>query len=124
AEISLAKPNVAPRRWYELKPAETEGGERVWISRFSELLSDSIRLRLRSDVPVGSCLSGGLDSTSIVTLIRSLLRDEGGSGLQRTFSAVFPDEEMDESALIKETTRLFGIRNDRTTPSIEGLAKQ
>ena len=57
-----------------------------------ELMTDSVRLRLRSDVPVGSCLSGGLDSSSLVCLIRRL---ETGADL-RTFTGRFPDDPVDE----------------------------
>ncbi|MCB0583323.1 MAG: asparagine synthase (glutamine-hydrolyzing) [Phaeodactylibacter sp.] len=74
---------LAIRRWYdlrsELKPPFRNGEE------FRELLSSSIGLRLRSDVPVGVCLSGGLDSSSIVSI---LLKDYRQDGLN-TFSAVY-----------------------------------
>ena len=42
--------------------------------KFQELFTDSVRLRLRSDVKVGSCLSGGLDSSSIVCTVNDILR--------------------------------------------------
>jgi asparagine synthase (glutamine-hydrolysing) len=60
--------------------------------RLLDLLTDSVRLRLRADVPVGSCLSGGLDSSTIVALIRKL---EPGADL-RTFTGRFPGDPMDE----------------------------
>jgi asparagine synthase (glutamine-hydrolysing) len=57
-----------------------------------DLLTDSVRLRLRSDVPVGSCLSGGLDSSTVVSLMRRL---EPGADL-RTFTGRFPGDPLDE----------------------------
>src|SRR5829696_3666929 len=67
-----------PKRWYAipahgtLKLAEAEAAERLRV-----LLTDSVRLHLRSDVPVGSCLSGGLDSSSIVCLMSGMLAAGG-----------------------------------------------
>ena len=46
-----------------------------YTERFYELLKDSIRLRLRTDVPIGTCLSGGLDSSSIVCVANRLMFD-------------------------------------------------
>jgi asparagine synthase (glutamine-hydrolysing) len=60
--------------------------------RLLDLLTDSVRLRLRADVPVGSCLSGGLDSSTIVSLIRRL---EPTADL-RTFTGRFPGDPLDE----------------------------
>lgn len=76
-----------------------------YITRFRALLTDSIRRRLVSEVPVGTCLSGGLDSSTVVASVNLLLKekrketDSIGSE-QKTFSAVFPGSANDEERYI------------------------
>lgn len=86
--------------------------------KFVGLLTTSISRRLRSDVAVGSSMSGGLDSSSIVAVIHKLLN---GGGYQKTFSAVFPGFEKDESKEIDMVTELFGLENYKVNPSAEDL---
>lgn len=64
---------------------------------FRSLLCDSVKLRLRSDVPLGSCLSGGLDSGSIACLVRNQL---GAEAPYHTFSGRFPGSLADEGSYI------------------------
>lgn len=103
------------KRWYTLEPGS--GGD------FLTTLSDSVKLRLRADVPVGSCLSGGLDSTSLVALMHEQLATSKRQALQKTFSAVFPGESMDESVAIEETKRQLGIANFQTSPTAHDFAR-
>ncbi|MEA2453529.1 MAG: hypothetical protein QOG04_2239, partial [Actinomycetota bacterium] len=71
-----------------------------------ELLRDSVSLRLRSDVAVGSCLSGGLDSSSIVATIRSLEPDRPID----TFTGRFPGSDKDEGPYAQLLAARVGAR--------------
>jgi len=82
-------------RWWDLKPEGdgTQCGEKEAVEKLRFLFEDAVKLRLRADVPVGSCLSGGLDSSSIVGQVNRLLQDGRSTtntgGTQHTFSAVY-----------------------------------
>lgn len=87
--------------------------------RFRHLLEDSIRLRLRSDVRLGSCLSGGLDSGSIACLVR---RQLGKEAPYHVFSGRFPGSPADEGPYIDAIAHdIEPIRHDICL-SAEGLA--
>ncbi len=72
--------------------------------RLRELLTDSVRLRLRSDVPVGSMLSSGVDSSSIVCLLRTF-----DSSPHVTFSAAYPDEAVNEAPRAEALSRQLAM---------------
>jgi asparagine synthase (glutamine-hydrolysing) len=71
-----------------------------------DLLIDSVRLQLRADVPVGAYLSGGLDSSIVVTLIRNFTDTP-----LRTFSLTFEDQEFDESDYQRELVRYLDTQH-------------
>ena len=101
--------------------------ESDYAERFFELLQDSIRLRLRSDVPIGTCLSGGLDSSSIVCLANRLMFDGHAIESQRawerqkTFSSCFDDPAYDERKYIELVIRQTGAERNYVFPKIEAL---
>jgi asparagine synthase (glutamine-hydrolysing) len=76
------------------------------FEKFEELLNDSVRLRLRSDVPVGTSLSGGLDSSSIVALCN---QHASGQYTHKAFTAVFPGFEKDESKYASLIAKQFQL---------------
>ena len=90
------------------------------IEQFSELLRASVHRRLRSDVRVGTSLSGGLDSSSVVAMI---LRETRAPADLPTFSALFPGFEKDESDYIRLLTQRFSIPNFPTTPTAADLIR-
>ncbi len=83
-----------------------------------ELLQDATRIRLRSDVPVGAYLSGGLDSTIISSLIR-----KSAGGRLRTFSVGFEDSEFDESSYQLEASSFLGTSHSDIRCRNEDIAR-
>ncbi|KAA3646370.1 MAG: asparagine synthase (glutamine-hydrolyzing) [Chloroflexi bacterium] len=86
-------------------------------NEFRRLLSNSVRLQLRSDVEVGSCLSGGLDSSSIVCLMNRQLQDIQKTNIQRTFSSHFEDEEANEIKYMQEVIRAIQVDANYVFPT-------
>jgi asparagine synthase (glutamine-hydrolysing) len=77
-----------------------QGSDDELAEELRTLLNDATRIRLRADVPVGAYLSGGLDSSALVALIRRL-----GDARLRTFSIGFEEEALDETGFQQQMIR-------------------
>jgi asparagine synthase (glutamine-hydrolysing) len=106
------------RSWYSLPEPDPRPAE---PAELRALLEDAVRLRLRSDVSVGTCLSGGLDSSSIVALT-ARLRGHDAAGAHRSFSIVYPEPGLDESPHIAAVVAATGVHGSRVTPTAAELA--
>jgi asparagine synthase (glutamine-hydrolysing) len=99
--------------WRPPLPDEVAIKEDEAAARFKTLFLDSIRLQMRADVRVGSCLSGGLDSSSIVCA-EATIRPSGAEPFN-VVSAVFPGTSVDESRFIDAVVERTGVVSHRVT---------
>ncbi|MBI05168.1 MAG: asparagine synthase (glutamine-hydrolyzing) [Pelagibacteraceae bacterium] len=90
------------------------------VPAFKSLLEDAVRIRLRSDVRVGSCLSGGLDSGSITCIARDLVGDTTDYD---TFTGRFPGSDSDEGTWAEIVSTASGTRSHNVFPTGEKLVE-
>jgi asparagine synthase (glutamine-hydrolysing) len=83
-----------------------------------DLLQDATRIRLRSDVPVGAYLSGGIDSTVTTALAKNLVGDR-----LRSFSISFEDAEFDESSFQQEASKFLATQHTNVCCSGRDIAE-
>ena len=89
-------------------------------AEFRSLLSDSVKLRLRGDVEIGSCLSGGLDSSAIVCLAREILGDQP----YHVFCGRFPGTPADEWEYAEQVINHTGAIPHISEPTAPDLLSQ
>ena len=118
----LSKGTMNKFRWYDLASRLLDAGnitEEEAAKRIRAVFEDSVRYRLISDVPVGSCLSGGIDSSSIV----HAMRKNSETGVIKTFSMVFPGKKQDESSFINEVVAAAKVEAHKVSPTSDDLLK-
>lgn len=100
SNIGLIKPDnsgqIQTLMWHHPKYTGFKESFIEATTKFESLFKDAVKMHLRADVPVGSALSGGLDSSAIVCEINNLLKKSGKTELQKTFSSCSVDERYDE----------------------------
>lgn len=124
ALYDLATGTLRTWRYWDVEPQLFR--ER-WVGRdpvasLRHLLQSSIELHMRSDVPVGTCLSGGIDSSAIVGLMSGMRQDP-----VHTFSGLYDDKDCDEQRFVEAVRRRSGchgcdIRREPDGDFVDDLA--
>ncbi|NVN92178.1 MAG: asparagine synthase (glutamine-hydrolyzing) [Desulfuromonadales bacterium] len=117
--IDLSLKQVEPKRYWQLDlSSHVDISFREAADTLRKLFEESVRLHMRSDVPVGSCLSGGLDSSAIVMNMNNMLAD--GQQLH-TFSYIVDDPIIGEEKYVDLICRDGDIISHKTRSTSEEL---
>lgn len=106
-------------KWWKINHLkQLERTEEEWMSDFNKLLDDAVAIRLRSDVPFGAFLSGGVDSSTVVGLMSKHM-----SKPVKTFSIGFDDPKYDESPYAEEAALRFKTEHvlEKVSPNLLAL---
>jgi asparagine synthase (glutamine-hydrolysing) len=121
--VDLATGRWTTKRYWELAPRPTNGtGDREHIKHLHDLLVDTTCSHLISDVRAGSCLSGGLDSSSIVALIGKVWREQPEAATAvgdrlYTFTSCYEHKEIDERQYAQAAADASGATSHLVFPS-------
>ncbi|MBX9796729.1 asparagine synthase (glutamine-hydrolyzing) [Sphingomonas sp.] len=135
--MTINAKGVRVSRWWRMSdhlidpPASLAEAADMFRERFYE----AVRIRMRSDVPIGTCLSGGFDSSSIVATMRHIAEDQGlrhdreNKSWRHAFVATFPGLDIDESEAAKvaaayagiDAPHLFDFSSDDPTEHIDAV---
>ena len=115
--VDLKSGTVQCQQYYKVHAAELEGATPQEIEqRFIELFSSSVEFRLRSDVPAGTCLSGGLDSSAIAMLAAPQYRSRSGQPFH-ALTAISTSSENNESGYAQRMVEHAGLHWLSITPT-------
>ena len=111
----LRRGQIALRRWWRTTDhlPDVPRAESERVEQFRALFSDAVALRMRSDVPIGTCLSGGFDSSAVVCAMashqRAGLGPRDSTSWRHAFVASFPGALNDERPMAEEAAAWAGV---------------
>lgn len=116
--LRVRRGQTTVQEYWRPRRIEVPGTYEGAAAELRELLTDSIRLRLRSDVAVGTSLSGGIDSSAVVGLSSRI----AGDHRRHAFTARFPGFERDEWGYAQIVAESAGvIQHHEVLPTADGL---
>lgn len=115
-------------KWYNLKLVNVADNLQEQANEFRDIFVDACNIRLRSDVSIASCLSGGVDSSSIVSVIHKKINtkdhERRSGNYHKAFTMGFSNTFIDEGEAARAVANELGFDHDileMTVPSIDGL---
>lgn len=122
---SLSSRQYTIMQWYDINNVKENALNFKQNKKlFKEHFFNSVKLRLRADVPVGSCLSGGLDSSAIVCAVHELLKEDQNEDKQFSVSSCFEDKRYDEQPYIDEVVKHTEIQSYKVFPNMSQLFEE
>lgn len=94
---------VSVEQYWDIAAKETRCNEHECVEQLTELVQESVRMRLMSDVPVGAFLSGGIDSSTVVSFMSTSTSDP-----VQAFTIGFQDDTYDELSFARKAATHFG----------------
>lgn len=120
--MMIADGRTRVRQYWSLQYAESAEmagrSESALAEELLGLLEDATRIRLRSDVPVGAYLSGGIDSTVTTALAKKIVQER-----LRSFSITFEEAEFDEARYQYEASRFLGTQHSNVCCTTTDIAR-
>ena len=111
--ICLQANDMCINRYYDIHKSEQNDG-----SKFMELFYDAIKLRTKADVPLATTLSGGMDSSSIVSVMANKMEYK-----PTTYTLAYPGYKLDESNFALKVNQKYKIASHLTTTTEEYLTQ-
>lgn len=121
---------IRKQAYWDVLPVQTlfYSKDEEYAQHLFELLQKAVRVRMRSCTPVGSYLSGGLDSSSIVAMASRIHRKESVTDAKfETFSIIFPGQPNDEIYYIDQVVKYWGLHSNKESelyPELEYYVAQ
>lgn len=104
--------------YWRYRPALHDWDLKSAVERFGDLFEDSLRIRMRSDVAVGSLLSGGLDSSLIVCGLAATGATRGDGALQ-TYTIDFAEKQFSERSYVEDVAAVAPVNTDFVRPDLD-----
>lgn len=122
--LIVSSDGVRKERYWQIDPSRQIQYRRdeEYADHCRELIAEAVRCRLRSHGPVAADLSGGLDSSSVVSMAQHLIQNSKASvsGF-KTFSWIFPGQPCDESRFIEDVIHRWQLDAHTMTPCVQDV---